>query len=48
MEYNKKCFLICPKCGEVTKVKVIPGATRLREFPLFCKRCKNETIIDYE
>ena len=46
MEVNDKGFLICPKCGGKTKVKIIPGITRLQNFPLFCQWCKRETEID--
>lgn len=41
-------FLICPKCGRKTKTKVIPGVTRLIRFPLYCKLCRVETVIDYK
>ena len=37
-------WIICPKCGEKTRVK-IKGPTVMRDFPLFCTWCKKETLI---
>ena len=48
MKVNVKGYLICPKCGKKTKVKVIVGRTKLKNFPLFCPWCKEETMIDHE
>lgn len=48
MEVNSDGFLICPKCGRNTKTKVIPGITKLIKFPLYCKLCREEMIIDYK
>ena len=48
MEVNSKGFLYCPKCGRKTNVKVIPGTTCLVKFPLYCRLCRVETIIDYK
>lgn len=39
-------YLLCPKCGKKTKVKIIPG-TELKQFPLYCTWCKTETIINH-
>lgn len=44
----KDGFLICPKCGRKTKVKVKPGTTQLIRFPLYCFRCREEFEIDYK
>ena len=44
----KDGFLICPKCGRKTKVKVKPGTTRLIRFPLYCFWCREEFEIDYK
>ena len=38
-------FILCPKCGGKTKTKVNKD-TRLYHFPLFCPKCKQESIID--
>lgn len=43
-----KTKLICPQCGQNTKVMVMPRLTKLERFPLWCNRCKYESIIDYD
>lgn len=48
MEVNSKGFLYCPRCGRKTNVKVIPGMTRLTKFPMYCRLCREEIIIDYK
>ncbi|MBO5353535.1 MAG: cysteine-rich KTR domain-containing protein [Lachnospiraceae bacterium] len=35
----------CPVCGNKTRNKVRED-TVLRQFPLFCPKCKNETLVD--
>ena len=35
----------CPVCGNKTRNKIRQD-TVLKKFPLFCPKCKNETIID--
>lgn len=37
--------LPCPVCGNLTHIKVYHN-TVLLKFPLFCSKCKKETIID--
>ena len=37
-------WVLCPICGAKTKTKVMEN-TILENFPLFCPRCKHETII---
>ena len=37
-------WLICPVCNNKTRTKIRED-TVLENFPLFCARCKNETII---
>lgn len=44
---NENGFLLCPKCGKKTNVKVLPE-TVMKDYVLFCKHCKQETIIDYK
>lgn len=39
-------WCICPKCGSRTKTKVNPDTVILR-FPLFCPKCKTETVVRY-
>ena len=40
-------FLRCPRCGGKTRIRVRPG-TVLKDFPLFCPKCRYECVIDYE
>ena len=42
-----KNFIYCPRCRGNTHVKV-DSNTKLMNFPLWCKKCKKETIIDFE
>lgn len=37
-------FLLCPVCGSKTRIKLRPD-TVLENFPLFCPKCKQETLI---
>lgn len=46
METTERGFLLCPKCGGKTKTKVLPE-TVLLEFPLYCPKCKRETVVTY-
>ncbi|WP_422653516.1 cysteine-rich KTR domain-containing protein [Barnesiella intestinihominis] len=36
--------MLCPICNNKTRIKVRPD-TVLENFPLFCPKCKQETII---
>ena len=38
-------WLLCPICGCKTRLK-IRGDTVLENFPLYCPKCKHETLID--
>ena len=46
LETNERGFLICSICGHKTNIKVLPN-TVLRQFPLYCNRCKVAVTIDY-
>ncbi|NBH74178.1 hypothetical protein D3Z51_19725, partial [Clostridiaceae bacterium] len=37
-------WLLCPVCGSKTRIKM-RSDTELRNFPLFCPKCKQEMII---
>ena len=39
-------FIRCPRCGQKTRTKVLPG-TVLIEFPLFCPKCKRELVVSF-
>ena len=38
-------WVLCPVCGSKTRVKLRKD-TLLYHFPLFCPKCKNESLID--
>ena len=40
-------WIRCPICGSKTRTKV-RNDTKLSNFPLFCPKCKKETIINVE
>lgn len=45
---NKKgesLWVQCPNCGGKTRTKVYED-TVLIKFPLFCPKCKKETLVD--
>ena len=39
-------FILCPACGGKTRTQVRQD-TELKNFPLFCPKCKKEVVIDY-
>ena len=41
---HKVEWIRCPICGNKTRLK-IRGDTELKNFPLFCPKCKQETLI---
>lgn len=42
---EKSEWIYCPICGNKTRDKVRPD-TELKNYPLFCPKCKRETLID--
>lgn len=40
-------WVICPVCGSKTRVKLRMD-TVLRNFPLFCPKCKRESLVNAE
>ena len=40
-------WLLCPNCGNKTRERIRED-TELKNFPLFCPKCKQETIINVE
>ena len=42
---EKEKWVLCPICNSKTRIKVRPD-TVLENFPLFCPKCKQETIIN--
>jgi phage FluMu protein Com len=41
---DKTEWIRCPVCGNKTRIR-IRGDTVLENFPLFCPKCKQETVI---
>jgi len=41
---GKKDWILCPVCGNKTRLKIRED-TILKNFPLFCPKYKQETII---
>jgi len=44
---EKVQWINCPKCGKQTRVR-IKKTTVMKDFPLFCSWCKQETLIHVE
>ena len=38
-------WIFCPFCGAKTRARLLPD-TVLRNFPLFCPKCRRESIIN--
>lgn len=38
-------WLLCPICGRKTHDKIRED-TEMKNFPLYCPKCKQETVID--
>lgn len=38
-------WVLCPVCGNKTRLR-IRGDTILENFPLFCPKCKQESLIN--
>ncbi|MEO1816098.1 MAG: cysteine-rich KTR domain-containing protein [Acetobacterium sp.] len=44
---NEKYWIVCPVCNGKTRVQIFKN-TLLKDFPLFCPKCKKIHIIDVE
>ncbi len=42
---NKTEWIRCPICGNKTRLQ-IRGDTELKNFPLYCPKCKQESLIE--
>jgi len=40
-------WILCPICGNKTRLK-IRDDTRIENFPLYCPKCKQETLISVQ
>ena len=45
MKEEKEEWIYCPICGGKTRLRLLQR-TVLRDFPLFCPKCKHESIIN--
>ena len=41
----KKDWILCPICGGKTRNRIRED-TELKNFPLYCQKCKQETLIE--
>ena len=44
MTASDEKWVLCPACGEKTRLRLLQR-TVLRDVPLFCPKCKRESII---
>ena len=42
---DKQLWVLCPICNNKTRIKLRTD-TELKNFPLFCPKCKRETLIN--
>lgn len=42
---NEGVFVLCPKCGAKTRTQIRKD-TVLKNFPLFCPKCKENFLIE--
>lgn len=42
---NLKEWILCPICGNKTRLRIRED-TVLEKFPLYCPKCKQETLIN--
>lgn len=47
MNSNKEHWILCPACVSKTRARLLPD-TVLRSFPLFCPKCRRESIINVQ
>ncbi|MDL2233555.1 cysteine-rich KTR domain-containing protein [Ruminococcaceae bacterium OttesenSCG-928-L11] len=40
-------WVLCPRCENKTRIKIRED-TELKNFPLFCPKCKQESLISAE
>ena len=40
-------WILCPVCGNKTRLKIRED-TELKNFPLFCPKCKREEIVNVQ
>ena len=44
-DFDEKHWVLCPRCGAKTRLQIF-RETELKALPLFCPKCKRESIIN--
>lgn len=44
---TKTEWILCPVCGRKTREKIRED-TQMKNFPIYCPKCKQETLIDVQ
>lgn len=44
---NNDAWVLCPNCQSKTRIRVLED-TVIKNFPLFCPKCKKEYLVDIE
>ena len=47
MNQPEEKWVLCPLCGAKTRLRLLKK-TVIKDFPLFCPKCKRESIINAE
>lgn len=42
---KRENWILCPVCGNKTRLQIRTD-TELKNFPLYCPKCKQESLID--
>ena len=42
---EKRQWVLCPRCGAKTRLQIL-RETELKSFPLFCPKCRRESMIN--
>lgn len=42
---TERRWVLCPRCGAKTRLQLLQE-TELKDFPLFCPKCRRETRIN--
>ena len=45
MKSEEVKWILCPVCGNKTRTKIRED-TELKNFPLYCPKCKQESLIE--
>lgn len=45
LDEEGKCWVLCPYCGAKTRLQLL-RETELKALPLFCPKCRQESVIN--